>query len=144
MATPINQRMRTAAALTPSLQALLGLSPFRWWFDQKRQGSLFPCIVQQQISSATSYSATQRLATGYSRQQFTIWGGPSSAGELARNDVSTAFSAFLDQFSGGTGVTGLLLYPNRIVTIRDFPYVQSDVTMYQRVMDVMVFSDDRL
>lgn len=144
MPTPLNQRMRTAGALTPSLQALLGLSPFRWWFDQLRQGSPYPAIVQTQISGNKTYTATARLATGWSRQQFLIWGGYDAAGELARQDVSTAFYAFLDGFSGGTGVTGLLQYPNEVVMERDFQFVQGKSSIYQRIVDVMVFSDDRL
>jgi hypothetical protein len=144
MPTPLNQRMRTAGALTPALQALLGLSPFRWWFDQLRQGSLYPAIVQTQISSNKTYTATQRLATGWSRQQFLIWGGYDSAGEQARQDVSAAFYTFLDGFSGGTGVTGLQLYPNEVVMERDFSFVQGKSLIYQRIVDVMVFSDDRL
>jgi hypothetical protein len=99
MATPLNEQLRTAAAANAGLVALLGSDPFRWWFDTLRQGSAFPAIVQFQVSSQTAYVATARLATGWSRQQFTIWGGRFDAGEAARQAVAEALKAFLDTFS---------------------------------------------
>lgn len=144
MATPLNERVRSAAAFDAGLQALLGTNPFRFWFDQLRQGSAFPAVVMQQISSQTDYTAEHRLATGWSRQQFMIWGGENLAGEQARQAVAAALKTFFDSWSGGTGETGKSLYPNEVLNERDFVFFQKSTPIYQRVMDVRIFSDERL
>jgi hypothetical protein len=144
MATPLNQRIRTDASADAGLQALLGTNPFRMWFDYLRQGSVMPAIVLQQISSNTDYSATQRIATGWSRQQFTVWGGQDMAGESARQAVASALKTFLDQWDGGLGPGGQTPYPNEVITERDFVFFQKTTPVYQRVIDVMMYTDERL
>src|SRR5690242_21333738 len=144
MSTPLNERIRIGAAADAGLQALLGTNPFRLWFDQLRQGSLMPAIVLQQISSATDYTATQRLATGWSRQQFMIWGGQDMAGQTARQAVAAALKTFLDQWDGGLGPGGTSVYPNHVENERDFVFFQKTTPIYQRLVDVMMYTDERL
>lgn len=147
MSTSLQQRMLTSASAYAPLQALLGTPPgevFRWYFDILEQGSAFPAVVVQQISGSKTYSATARLKTGYSRYQFTIWGGQFAAGSQARDDVAAALVSFMDQWAGGTGITGLSLYPNENVLDRKALYVQKDTPVYQRLMDFRIFSDDSI
>lgn len=144
MPTSLQQRMLTAAAAYAPLAALLGSSPFRWYWDTLQQGSAFPAVVVQQISGSNTYTAIARLKTGYARYQFTIWGGQYAAGAQARDDVQAALTAWLDQWSGGTGISGLALYPNAVIGQREFTYQMKDGPLYQKVLDVRIFSDDTL
>ena len=136
--------MLTAAAAYTPLNTLLGTSPFRWYYDTLQQGSAYPAIVVTQISGNKTYSVTARLKTGFSRYQFTIWGGQYAAGALARDTVEDALASFLDQWSGGIGIAGLAQYPNRIVGEREFLYTEKDTPVYQKVVDAILFSNDAL
>lgn len=144
MATPLQERLLTDASMDPALQALLGTNPFRWFFDSLEQGAAYPAVVVEQISGSKTYSATQRLATGFGRYQFTIWGGLYLAGANAREAVASAIADFLDQWSGGSGIAGLSLYSNRIVGERQSVWAQKDTPVYQKLLDVMIFSNDTL
>ncbi len=135
--------LASASAYAP-LSALLGNAPFRWYFDVLQQGSEYPAIVQQQISGSNTYTAVARLKTGFSRQQLMIWGGPYLAGSQERWEVQAAVTAWLDQWSGGSGISGLPLYSNRIVGQRAFTFTQKDGPIYQLALDAIIFSDDTL
>lgn len=144
MSTPLQSRIRTAAAAYPALAALLGSNPFRWFNDQLPQGQAFPAVVVTQISGAPTYVVTGRLRTGWTRLQFLIWGGKADAGAQAREAVEAALLSFLDQWSGGIGIAGLQQYPNLVVSQRDSIYTQTDTAIYQRVTDAQIFSNSSL
>ena len=144
MPTLFEQRLRTAAAADAGLAALLGASPFRWYDDFLDQNSAFPAIVINQISGSKVYSFNQRMATGWNRWQFTIWGGQFSAGAIARNTVEAALTSFLDQFKDGIGIVGLQQYPNHVINSRCAIFPRTDGPIYQQIVDVMMFSNDSL
>lgn len=144
MATSIQDRLLTAAAAYAPLTALLGTSPFRWYFDTLQQGSAFPAVVVEQISGSKTYAATKRLATGFSRYQFTIWGGQYLAGSQARDAVASALNDFMDQWSGGSGISGLSLYSNLNVMERERLFPWTDTPIYQKIVDYRIFADDTL
>ncbi len=144
MATPLQQRMLASASAYPALVALLGSSPFRWYYDVLQQGSAYPAVVVQQISGSNTYTAAARLKTGFSRFQFMIWGGQFATGAQARDDVQAALTSWLDQWSGGSGIPGLSLYSNRVIGQRESVFVLKDSPVYQKALDVMIFADDTL
>ncbi len=146
MSTPLQSRIRTAAASDPTLATLLGTSPFRWFNNQLPQGygQTAPAIVVTQISGSPTYVLTGRLRTGWTRLQFLIWGGQFDAGATARETVEAALITFLDSWSGGIGITGLTQYPSLVVGQRDFLFAQTDGPIYQRVTDAMIFSNSSL
>src|SRR5262249_4173982 len=143
MATPLQDRLLAAAEADAGLVALLGSSPFRWFYDSLPQGSTFPAVVAQQISSSNTYVLNSRLATSYTRFQFMIWGGKYAAGAAAREAVTEALKNFLDGFSGA-GIAGLTQQSNYVVLERDFLFVQSDTPIYQKIIDCQIFTDERI
>ena len=144
MSTPLQARMRTAAAANAGLSALLGSNPFRWFDNQLPQGQTLPAVVVQQISGSPTYVVTGRLHTGWSRYQFLIWGGQFDAGDTARMNVEAALMSFLDGWSGAIGITGLVQYPSYVVGQRDSLFPQTDGPIYQRIVDAMIFSNDSI
>ena len=144
MSTPLQSRIRAAAAAYAPLNALLGTNPFRWFAEQLPQGQALPAIVVKQISGSPTYVVTGRLHTGWTRLQFLIWGGKADAGAQAREDVEAALLSFLDQWDGGIGIAGLQQYPNLVVGQRDFLFPQTDGPIYQRVTDAQIFSNSSI
>lgn len=144
MATSIQDRLYTDAGNYSALTALLGTNPFRWFEPPVRQGTVLPALTVQKISGSSLYGVSRRIAQGYSRYQFTIWGGQYAAGVAARDSIATALLAFMDQWSGGTGITGLGQYPNRNVLDRESVYQWTDTPIYQRILDFLLFTDETL
>lgn len=142
--TALEARIRSAAAAYAPLLALLGTgSPlyFRWFDTQLPQGSTFPAVVAQIIADSPEYCANARMNTGYARIQFTVWGGQQSAGEAAANSVRDAMMTFFDALNL-IGISGLSIYPNIVIADRRGIFPQTDGPIYQRVLDVNVFSND--
>jgi hypothetical protein len=135
--------LQTAALAYPALTALLGTSPFRWWDTQLPQSSTFPAVVVQMVSNPATYTFGGRLPTSFARMQFTIWGGYSAAGSQAADQVRSALYAFLDQFNA-EGIPGLLQYPCLVVNDRRGGFTQGDTLLYQRLLDVQIFSNDSI
>lgn len=141
MATSLKVLLRTAAGLDAGLSALLGSAgAIRWYDEQLVQGSALPAVTVQAISNSPTYSLNSRLPTGWSRQQFTIFGRD---GEEARS-VAAALATFLDSFSAGIGIPNLQQYPNNIVNSREFGIAQTQPLTYQIFVDAMIFSNDEL
>ncbi len=95
----------------------------------------------QEISNAPAYILAARLNTSFARFQFIIWGGQYSAGVNAADAVSDAMLPFFDQLNL-VGINGLVQYNNIVLSNRRAVYVQTDQPIYQRVMDVRIFSKD--
>lgn len=136
MATPLKDKLRTAAAANAGLQALLGTSPFRWWNLQLNQNSAYPAIVAQIISDPQNYAFTGMLPTSFTRVQFTLWDTDSERLEA----LQAALYAFLAGFSG-TGITGLVAQPNFVMNSRDGMYAQTQPVRFLRIIDAKVFNN---
>jgi len=149
------ERIRTAAlnysvtAGSPAvtmypLRDLLGSgSPlvFRWYDTTPIQGRAFPFVVMQEISNPPTYIFCSRLNTSFSRWQFTIWGGQFSAGVTSADQVSAVLMPFFDQLNL-VGISGLSIYNNIVLSNRRAVFPMTDQPVYQRVIDVRIFSVD--
>jgi hypothetical protein len=149
------ERIRTAAlnygvtsgspaVVTYPLRTLLGAgSPlvFRWFDTTLVQKAAYPAVVMQEVSNAPAYVLCSRLNTSFSRFQFTIWGGQYSAGVTAADQVSDVLLPFFDQLDL-VGIPGLSMYTNIVLSNRRAVFPMTDQPVYQRVMDVRIFSKD--
>ncbi len=129
--------LRTQAAAFPGLTTLLGTNPFRWFDTQLPQGADMPAVVVQLVAGSKTYTLAGRLPTGFSRVQFTIW---DTDAQRSR-DVETQLANFLDVFNG-TGIPGLVQYPNSIVLQRQALFAETQPPKYQRINDANIFSND--
>lgn len=144
MPTPLLDRIRAAAIATPSLTAILGTSPFRWWSIQLGQGSALPAVVTQVVSGGPSYGVAGRFQCSSSRVQFTLWGAANTASAVATlAALEQALIAFLDTLNL-IGISGLVQYPNQVVMQRDAFYAATQPGNPQKLIDAMVFSNDTL
>jgi hypothetical protein len=142
--TSLEVKLRTAALAYPDLVALLTNSPskpgfpdFRWYNIQLIQGSAFPAVVVQLVSSGQSYSNYQRLSTSFSRIQFTIWDTDSDRGRQVEN----VLYQFLDQFNPAGLNSNLTNYPNSIVLTRAGMYPTPNPPQFWRQSDVQIFDN---
>jgi hypothetical protein len=149
------ERIRTAAlnysvtagspaVTTYPLRTLLGAdSPlvFRWFDTTLIQKAAYPSVVMQEVSNAPNYIYCSRLDTSFSRFQFTIWGGQFAAGVTAADQVGDALLNFFDQLNL-VGISGLSQYNNIVLSNRRAVFPMTDQPVYQRVMDVRIFSKD--
>lgn len=141
--TPLKDRIRAAAIVTPALTALLGTNPFRWYDMQLNQGSEFPAVVVQAVSNPESYAFTGQMPTSWNRMQFTLWGvnrGPEIAKLAALEAAMQTFFNSLNLI----GISGLVQYPNLIVAARDGFKPLPAPGNPQRIIDVMMFSNNTL
>ena len=95
----------------------------------------------QEVSNAPSYIYCARLDTSFSRFQFTIWGGQFAAGVTAADQVSDVLLSFFDQLNL-VDISGLSQYNNIVLSNRRAVFPMTDQPVYQRVMDVRIFSKD--
>lgn len=126
------------------LRALLGSgSPlvFRFYDTTLVQKSAYPAVVMQEISNPPSYVLCSRLDTSFSRWQFTIWGGQFAAGVTAADQVADAMLPFFDQLNL-VSIPGLSMYTNIVIANRRAVFPMTDQPVYQRVIDVRIFSKD--
>jgi hypothetical protein len=151
------ERIRTAAIAysvasgsplitTYPLRVLLGSgSPlvFRWYDTTLDQKATYPAVVMTEVSNAPAYIYAARLPTSFSRFQFTIWGGQYSAGVTAAENVSNVLLDYFDQLNL-VGITGLVQYNNIVLANRRAVFPGTDTPIYQRVMDVRIFSNDTI
>src|SRR6185436_3862607 len=149
------ERIRTAAlnysvtAGSPAvtmypLRDLLGAgSPlvFRWFDTTLVQKAAYPAVVMQEVSNPPTYIFCSRLNTSFSRWQFTIWGGQFSAGVTSADQVSAVLMPFFDQLNL-VGISGLSIYNNIVLSNRRAVFPMTDQPVYQRVIDVRIFSVD--
>ena len=138
MSTPLETKLITAIAADPALPALLGS---RVYDTQLAQGSPFPALVVQSISSGKSYTYEGRNPLSRDRVQFTIWGGQFSTGSAAADTVLDALESFLDTFSA---VGNPAQFPNQISMERRGVFPQTDGPIFQRLMDVFIYNDNSL
>ncbi len=144
MSTSLKERLFRDASVFPALVALLASgSPaiFRWRDQQLNpQGEQFPAVVVQQISNPRTYSVAGRLPTGFVRVQFTVYGTGNNSQNA--DAVVDALQSFLDQWHGGSGISGNSQYSNLIVADRDFGVAKTDPLTYVRMVDAQIFFDD--
>lgn len=144
--TPVRDRIRAAAIATPTLTAILGTNPFRWYDPQLAQGSVFPAVAAQVVSDPASYVYAGRLPTSWSRYQFTLSAVNSSdatTGIPALVALETALMTFFDSLDL-IGVPGLLQYPVLVVAARDGFRAGPQPGIKQRILDVMLFANSTL
>lgn len=138
--------MRTAALAFASLQALIDptAAGAGWYDNQLPQGAPFPCIVVQRISGPRQYVLGGRLATFWTRYQFTIWGGQFSAGAEMKRTVRDALLDFLASLN----LYGVTVPANAnatyVVGDRDAVFPQTDTLIYQQLIDAMIFVNETL
>ena len=157
MPTALLERIRTAALNYPvlsgspavttyPLRTLLGSgSPliFRWYNAQLIEGSPLPAVTVFSVSNPPTYVFTQRTQTTFSRVQFVIWGGQGAAGVAAAQAVTYVLYPFFDTLNL-VGIPGLAMYNNTIIGDREAVFPQTDPLIYQRVLDVRIFSNETL
>ncbi len=134
------------AITTYPLRVLLGSgSPFvfRWYDTTLPQNALYPAVVMMEVSNAPAYIFAARLPTSFSRFQFTVWGGQHAAGVAAAENVTNVLLNFFDQLNL-VGISGLLQYNNIVLSNRRAVFPGTDTPIYQRVLDVKLFSNDTL
>src|SRR5665213_2816139 len=71
ISTPLVVKLRQAAVTNSGLTSLLGSAPFRWYNTQLYEGSAYPAITANQISSVPVYSVGGRKPLARARVQFT-------------------------------------------------------------------------
>lgn len=140
MASTLEVKIIAGIAAYAPLTALLG-NPPRLYEPQLSQQATFPAMIFQTISNPREYSFTDRMVTSWSRVQFRIWGGQFAAGNQAADQVRAALLTFLDQFNA-IGISGLSQYPCRVVGDFRGNFLQTETLIYQRVLDVMIFSNE--
>jgi len=143
MATPLKDRIRSAAIATPALTALLGTNPFRWYDIQLAQTATFPAVTQMVVSGNKTYNIAGRMTNGFSRVQFTLWSDYTPAGSAQLAAVENALITFLDSLNL-VGISGLSQYSNLVVSSRDAFYAGTEPGKLQKIIDAMVFSNDNL
>ncbi len=146
MSTPVRDRIRAAAIATPSLVAILGTSPFRWYDRQMNPGSVFPCVQAQSVSDPATYVYAGQLPTSWGRWQYTL-----SAVNNAKPDIGipalVALEAAMMTFFNSLnliGVPNLVQYPNLVVSARDGFFAAPSPGISQRILDVMIFANSTL
>lgn len=74
MSTSCEVKMRTLAMADPSLQAIFGAGPFRWFDRQLEQGYIQKgaCVRVRRISTESTYSQEAPLALEKIRFQFDV------------------------------------------------------------------------
>jgi len=141
MSSTLVVKIISAASAYSPLSSLLGSAPFRMFPMQLPQGTAFPAVLVQVISNPRAYAVDRRMATSFARVQFTIFGS-APGGENARA-VESAICSFLDQFNT-TGVSGLPIYPNRVVGSREFGIAATSPETFQIKTDAMIFDNELL
>jgi hypothetical protein len=140
----LESKLRTAAAAYGPLAALLASgSPalFRWYDTTLVQGAVYPAIVARVVSNSSSYVGTGRLPTSFARVQFTVWGGQYAAGVAAADAVRDALVAFFQQLNL-VGIPNQVMYSNVILNEMRGVFVPTDTPVFQRIIDVNIFSDE--
>jgi hypothetical protein len=136
----LEARIRTAAAATPALTALLGSSPFRWYDSILAQGTAFPAVVMQLVSTNDTYVNSGRIPSGFARYQFAIWDTDAERGRQVDAAITTFFTTFDGPARGGAPQCW---YGSQIVMRRSTVFAQPEPLKYQRVLDVNIYSTDQ-
>lgn len=105
--------------------------------NQLQQGSAFPALVFQLISGGQQYTLNSRLATSFSRVQFTIWANDPDTAET----IESQLYAFLDGFNPAAVNPNLQAAPNFVVLTRDGMYTETQPPQYWRISDAQIFDN---
>lgn len=133
-------KLRTAAAVNATLQALLGTAPFRWYDQQLVQGTAFPAVAAFVVSQVPDYSMTSLLISRLYRLQINVY-DPDP--EVARG-VASAIVNFFPGFNAYSATTPTANRPNRVVNIRDGGIVNTDPLTAKQLIDVMVWNNESI
>ena len=136
MSTPLVVKLRQAAVTNAGLTSVLGSAPFRWYNTQLYEGSAYPAITANQISSVPVYSVTGRNPLARARVQFTIWEGQTPDDT---NSVLDALRAFLDSFSAVGNPTQ---FANQINSELDRLYPATQPPIFQTLVDAYIYNSD--
>jgi len=141
MSTSIEIKLRTAAAATSSLTALLGTNPFRWYGPQAAQGAAQPLVEVFVVDAPPQYSLQALLETCRYRIQFTIW---DTDLESART-VERAIIQFLTTFNAYNAGDSSPIQRNRVVNRRSGKSEpQTGSITYWRTLDAMIWNNENL
>jgi len=143
MATPIKDRIRSAAIAYPGFTALLGTNPFRWYDQQLVQGSAFPAVVVSLISQVDIDAIVGRMPMIFTRVQFTIWSVNTPTGMASLASIEALLKDFVDSLNL-VGISGLCSYSNRVVSSRDGWFPRPEPGNPQRLIDAMVYANESL
>jgi hypothetical protein len=138
----LKAKIFAAASVNTELQALLGTNPFRLYDIQLPQQSAFPAVVMFQVSNPPAYVIGGRLSTSWARIQFTVFGTGNDSENASA--VVDALQDFLKTFTAYGNLSRSGSYDNRIVNDRDAGIAQTQPLTYQRILDVLIFSNDQL
>lgn len=139
MATPIENRMRAAAAAFAPLSALIGTNPIRWWDQSLVQGSPLPAVVVSMITDPPMYVFSGAMPTSYSSMQFILWADDADSLDTLR----TAFYDFLKQFAGA-GIPTAPAQGNFVTEDRDVDYPKTQPMKYRRRIQARIFNNSNL
>lgn len=137
MSTSLEHKIQAGIAAFAELNALVGA---RVYDTQFLQTTTYPAIAVQQVSNPKLYKIDGRMPNSWHRMQFTI---RAASGAIARQ-VELALFDFLDLFASPMGNLGLPLCPNYVVNVRSGLYPLTQPPLYDRVVDVMMLSNDTL
>lgn len=132
----LKSRLYSAASVDAGLVALLGSSPFRWFDQRLEQGSAFPAVVVESVSSSRMYVGSGQQPTNWNRMQFRVYGTGNDSENA--DTVVNALADFFNTFDG-PGIPGLVSYPNLIVGDTDMGIAQTQPLTYMRLLDVRIF-----
>ncbi len=136
MSTPLVVKLRQAAIYFTPLTGVLGTNPFKWYNTQLYEGSAYPAIPAQQVSSVPVYSISGRNPLARARVQFTIWEGQRPDDT---NSVLEALREFLDSFSAVGNPTQ---FANQIINERDGLYPGTQPGIFQTMVDAYIYNSD--
>lgn len=140
MPTSLDVKLRTAAALDPTLSSLLGSSPFRWFGPQAPQGSVQPLVEVLQVSQTPQYSNAALLITCPYRMQFTIWDTNLERARSVRNAIIQFLTSF-NAYSPANSVSPRR--PNQVLNVRlGQSEAQTDRITYWITLDAMIWNNE--
>ena len=146
MSTTLETKLQTAMQATLALTSLLALRPdgkAAIFEMQEYQGTTFPSVTFQLISTVNAYATRYRMQTATSRVQFTVW---DTDPERARS-VETAIINFLDTFnavSPATNFIGTVPQPVQVVNRRQGGNAQTQPLTFWRTLDAIILNNETL
>lgn len=136
-------KLRTAALADTAIHALIAE---RWYETQLLQGTEFPAIVAQRVSTVRRDTHDGINALSWIRFQLTIW---DYSAETTR-EIAAAVIAFLDTFDAsstaefGSPATSPTVHPNTVLNQRTGMFPQSQPPLFHHILDVGIFNREDL
>lgn len=139
MPTSIETKLYQAASANATLLSLLGGAPpsFRWSDTQEVPGATYPAVVCHRISNPKLYSVGGKNPISQVRVQLTIWEGYTPDTTAS---VESAIYAMLATFCATS--TGIV--DNQVANVTDGLFAETQPSVYQTMIDVMIRNDDTI